>query len=45
MIDSCRYGIFNGTYDHYFLPKETLNQAHAIATVLRSSYGYQTEKK
>jgi hypothetical protein len=41
---SCRYGIFNGTYHHEFLPKQELNQAHAIATVLRSSYEYQDEQ-
>jgi hypothetical protein len=41
---SCIYGVFNGTYDNEFLPNEWLNQAHAIATVLRSSYGYQNEK-
>lgn len=43
ITDSCQYGIFNGTYDHQFLPRQQLNQAHAIATVLRASYGYQDE--
>jgi uncharacterized repeat protein (TIGR02543 family) len=43
ITDSCQYGIFNGTYDHNFLPTQQLNQAHAIATVLRASYGYQDE--
>ena len=43
ITDACQYGIFNGTYDHQFLPKQELNQAHAIATVLRASYGYQDE--
>jgi lysophospholipase L1-like esterase len=41
---SCEYGVFNGTYNHEFLPNEWLNQAHAIATVLRASYGYQDEQ-
>jgi len=43
ITDSCQYGIFNGTYEHQFLPRQQLNQAHAIATVLRASYGYQDE--
>ncbi len=41
--ESCLYGVFNGTSSNKFLPKQNLTQAHAIATVLRSSYGYQDE--
>lgn len=41
--ESCLYGVFNGTSSNKFLPKQNLTQAHAIATVLRSAYGYQDE--
>ena len=42
---SCEYGVFNGSKDTgNFSPKSALLQSHAIAIVLRSSYGYADEK-
>jgi hypothetical protein len=40
---SCEYGVFNWTSYSTFVPHKNLNQAYAIATVLRSAYGYQDE--